>query len=88
MSRHDPDLTSLIAGLVFLAIGVSYLLDATDVIEVQVRWIVPLALIGLGAAGLAGSVLRNRQEGRPPRPPDDASGAYGEDATEPEHPVV
>jgi hypothetical protein len=75
VSRHDADLTSLIAGLVFTALGVTYLLDAMDVVEVQVRWAVPLTLIGLGIAGLAGSVMRAHQE----RSPEPAGPGYPDD---------
>ena len=62
MSRHDIDLTSLLTGLVFLTVGVAYLFDATGSIDLQVRWVVPLTLIGLGVAGLAGALLRVRQD--------------------------
>jgi hypothetical protein len=55
MDRHDLDATSLIAGLLFVAIGGLFLLDRVDAIALEVRWIWPLLLIGLGIAGLASS---------------------------------
>lgn len=70
MNRHNPDPVSFVAGLVFVLIGTSYLL--TDRLDLGgAQWLLPFALIGLGVAGLAGSVasaLRTR---------NGASGASG-----------
>ncbi len=67
MDRHDLDATSLIAGMLFIAIGALFLLDRIDALALDVRWIWPLLLIGLGIAGLASS--------RPwQAPPDDGEG--------------
>jgi hypothetical protein len=63
VQRHDADLTSLIAGLVFALIGAAYLVDAAGVLDLKVRWVLPLVLIGLGVAGLAGSLLRASRRG-------------------------
>jgi hypothetical protein len=91
VSRHDVDIMSLIAGLVFVAVGVAYLLSAMDVIEVEAKWVVPLALIGLGVAGLAGSLLRMSRGQRTdlgtqpgPDPADDPD----DYPAEPERPAV
>ena len=78
MSRHDLDLTSLIAGLVFVLIGGLYLLDASGTVELEVKWVVPLALIGLGTAGLAGSLLRVVKDR--PVPAEDRTGPGGDPA--------
>jgi hypothetical protein len=78
VSRHNVDPTSLVAGLVFVVIGIAYVLDAADVLTVQAKWVVPLALIGLGVAGLAGSILRAWQE-RPGQQPPEPAGAEPED---------
>ncbi|MCU0264521.1 MAG: hypothetical protein MUC45_00160 [Actinomycetia bacterium] len=61
MQRHDLDLTSLVAGLVFVAIAVAYLVGALTDVRVDGAWVLPLGLIGLGVAGLAGSVARARR---------------------------
>lgn len=53
MERHDLDLTSLIAGLLFLSLGVVFLMDLSGSIELHVRWVWPALLMGLGIALLA-----------------------------------
>lgn len=53
MERHDLDLTSLIAGILFLGLGTLFLSDLVGSINLQVRWVWPALLIGLGVALLA-----------------------------------
>lgn len=53
MWRHELDLTSLVAGVVFVALGLAFLLDVLDTIDLAARWVPPVLLIGLGIAGLA-----------------------------------
>jgi hypothetical protein len=63
--RHDLDLTSLVAGLVFVALAAVYLVGSLTDVHIGWRWVVPLLLIGLGVAGLAGSLrsgLRRPEE--------------------------
>ena len=67
MRRHELDLVSLIAGTVFLLVAVTHLVGAATDASVDLGWLVPVALIGLGVAGLAGA-LRGR-----PRDGDDAA---------------
>lgn len=52
MRRHDTDLVSFTAGLLFLGIGLSYLLPAVSDIDIATSWVVPALLIGLGVCGL------------------------------------
>jgi hypothetical protein len=54
--RHDLDLTSLVAGLVFVALAAVYLVGSLTDVHIGWRWVLPLLLIGLGVAGLAGSL--------------------------------
>ena len=73
MQRHDRDDTSLVAGLLFLALGAAYLLDAVTGISIDARWVLPVLLIGLGLAGLAASLpraLRSPEQAAPPGSPD------------------
>jgi hypothetical protein len=66
VKRHQPDLTSLIAGITFCVIALAYIGGEITNRTFELRWVAPILLIGLGLAGLAGGVLRARQ-----RPPSD-----------------
>ena len=61
MKRHEPDWTSLIAGLTFCGIALAYIGGELAHRSLELRWVVPILLIGLGLAGLAGSALRARR---------------------------
>ena len=50
MQRHDLDLTSLIPGALFTALAVGFLADGLDAWDLQVAWVWPVLLIGLGLA--------------------------------------
>jgi hypothetical protein len=54
--KHELDLTSLVAGLVFVAIALAYLVGAVTKVHIDAGWVLPFGLVGLGAAGLAGSL--------------------------------
>lgn len=58
MKRHEPDWTSLIAGITFCAIALAYLVGEVTHRSLELRWVVPMLLIGLGLAGLAGTLVR------------------------------
>jgi hypothetical protein len=61
MKRHEPDWTSLIAGLTFCGIAIAYIGSELTNRTLELRWIAPILLIGLGLAGLAGTVFRARR---------------------------
>jgi hypothetical protein len=61
MKRHDPDWTSLIAGVTFCVISLAYLGGEVTHRSLELRWVVPMLLIGLGIAGLAGTLVRARR---------------------------
>lgn len=65
MKRHDLDLTSLVSGAVFIAVGLIYLLDLGADYSVNPRWVAALVLIGLGIAGLLSTVRATRRESEP-----------------------
>jgi hypothetical protein len=48
-----PDRLSLVAGLVFVAAGIVFLLDALDVWNLRGDYLVPIALIVLGVVVVA-----------------------------------
>lgn len=83
MKSHRLDGFSLIAGLVFVAIGALVLVDAAADRDVDPRWIVAALLVGLGLAGVLGSLDWSRprrslehelasEEPPTPQPPDEA----------------
>jgi hypothetical protein len=82
--RHATDITSLVAGLVFVVIGVSYLVGVATDAQMEWRLVLPLALIGLGLAGLAGTVnlarhQRDRVTGDDLPEPPPAAAPVGDD---------
>ena len=79
--RHPLDLFSLLAGIVFLGIGLALMLtESTLDSDADLGWVVAVLLIGLGLAGALGSLVRRR-----PRAVD--SGAPEEQAIEQEKEV-
>jgi hypothetical protein len=64
--RHELDLFSLLAGLVFVAVAVGHLLDVAVDLDVDGRYVAPVALVVIGVVSLAG-VLRS--SGRTTEPP-------------------
>lgn len=64
MQRHDLSLTSLIAGLLFLALSVAYVVGAYTDVRLDPRLWFPLTLVGLGLAGLAGSIAASSRAQR------------------------
>ncbi|HZQ85258.1 MAG TPA: hypothetical protein VFA83_10490 [Acidimicrobiales bacterium] len=60
MPRHEVDHRSLIAGLLFSALGVLFMIDQATDVRIDLQWVWPLFLIGLGVAGLASTTLRRR----------------------------
>ena len=73
MRRHELDVFSLVTGLVFVAVAAGHLLDESSQMDFDGRWVVPLVLVAVGVAGLAGLV-----RGREPRP----AGATADAATD------
>ena len=58
MTRHRFDPFAFIAGALFLALAVGFLLDAVDAWDADPRWIGPVLLITFGLAGLLTTVGR------------------------------
>ena len=66
MTRHAIDWISLVAGLVFAVVAVSHLVGAATGSAVELDWLVPVALIALGVAGLAGALRGRGTDGAAP----------------------
>ena len=64
MTRHRLDWVSLVAGAIFLVVAVSHLLGAATDEHVSLGWLVPVGLLALGAAGLAGVLRTGRDTDR------------------------
>ena len=62
MRRHDLDLVSLITGVVFALVAVTHLVGAATGDALDPLWLAPVLLIGLGVAGLAGSLRGSRPD--------------------------
>ena len=84
MRRHDLDLFSLVTGLVFVGIALGHILDVGTDFDLDGQWIVPVVLVALGVAGLAG-ILRPEDEPAPDAP---AVAHTAPAADEPESPDV
>jgi hypothetical protein len=63
VSRHEFDPVSLIAGVLFAAIGLVYL-TAGDSTRLSGRAVLAIGVTGLGLAGLAGAIRRLRGPAR------------------------
>jgi hypothetical protein len=53
--RRDPNPGALVAGALFIVLGAVFLLDRVSDVNLDVRWVWPFLLIGLGVAGLVRS---------------------------------
>ena len=65
MRRHETDLVSFTAGLLFSAVGLAYLLPEVSDIEIETPWVVPTLLIGLGVCGLLSALTFRPEKSRP-----------------------
>ena len=61
MKRHDLDLLSLIAGAVFAVVALTNLVGAATGESLDLGWLPPVVLVGLGVAGLAGALRSGRR---------------------------
>lgn len=62
MKRHAPDWFSLAAGLLFTVLGATFAVAAANGWSVDGRWVSSLALIALGAGGIAASLAATRRQ--------------------------
>lgn len=90
MKRHPFDLTSFIFGAVFGGAATVYLLADQLAWDIDGRWILPLALITLGVAGIAGAIggLRSGSELGDPEGDRETAEMGESEAGEPNHASV
>lgn len=60
-SRIRPDVASITAGLVFIGIGMVYLLAGAGSLQDAARWTGSLLVLGLGLAWVVGAITRRRR---------------------------
>jgi hypothetical protein len=62
MKRHDFDPISLVAGVLFMGLGIASLTGSVRYAEMDLSWVWPLTIAALGLALLIGAVERGRSE--------------------------
>lgn len=62
MRRHDLDWISLIAGAVFTGLALIYIVTGVADVNLDGRFVWPVVLVALGAAGVATAVKANQRE--------------------------
>jgi hypothetical protein len=63
--KHELDVFSLLAGMVFVAVAVVHLVTANTTHSSDVRWVFPVAMVLVGLASLIGLVRRGAREPAP-----------------------
>lgn len=56
------DLGAALAGLIVIALGVAFMLEALDVATLRFELLLPLFAIAFGVAAIVSSLLRSREE--------------------------
>ncbi len=64
MKSHDLDVVSLIFGVLFAGLAIIYTIGAYADFTLNPRYVVPGILVGLGVAGLLGSIAAQRRTDR------------------------
>ena len=64
MKRHDLDVVSLVSGVLFLALGVVFALDAAGTFNVDITVVPAIVFIAIGLA-ISASVIASARSGRP-----------------------
>ncbi|RCV47801.1 hypothetical protein [Marinitenerispora sediminis] len=60
MSRRRTDWGSLVAGLLFILLGVGFVARGTTNWGFDAMWVLPVLAVGLGVAGVARALTRSR----------------------------
>ena len=62
MKRHPVEILSLISGLTFLAFAITYLITGNTAGTATFAIMLPLLLVGLGVAGIAATIVAQRNQ--------------------------
>jgi hypothetical protein len=65
VSRHNSDIVSLVAGLIFLGVAGTWALERADLLPGSRGWLLPVILVAAGIAGLLSARPRRGTEGGP-----------------------
>jgi uncharacterized membrane protein len=69
MTLEGLDRRALLGGLVFVVLGILFLLEDLGVIDLKAVFVLPIVLILVGAAVLVGSLMDTGRGPRPEEPP-------------------
>ncbi|WP_052810007.1 hypothetical protein [Streptomonospora alba] len=75
MRRRRTDWGSLIAGMLFIALGAGFIVAGPSRWGLDAVWTVPVLAVGLGVAGIARALAASRDRRRLPEGPDAAPGS-------------
>lgn len=84
MRRHELDIASLVGGLVFAGIAVAYLIGAATSVRIDAGWVLPIGLVGLGVAGLGGTLRAGLRGNERPAADDDEAEAEHAEPSQPQ----
>jgi hypothetical protein len=62
MQPHRLDRVSLVFGLIFAALGIGFLVTPSGLLDLPWEWLVPVGIVGLGAALLVPALTRREPE--------------------------
>lgn len=62
MRRHDLDWVSLIAGAIFTGLALVYIVTGITDVSIDGRFVWPIVLVALGAAGVTSAIKANQRE--------------------------
>lgn len=75
MRRRRTDWGSLIAGILFIALGAAFIIAGPSRWGLDAVWTVPVLAVGLGVAGIARALAASRDRRRLPEGRDAAPGS-------------
>lgn len=74
-ARHERDAVSLMAGLLLVLVAGGFLLADLTTVSIQARWVGPVVLLVVGAAGLLASLRAPATSAEPTDAPQSADAA-------------